>query len=106
MQNDHVEFGRHLSKKEMVGVLRLSMKYRAGLLSKKAMASILRLAEEYRAGLYPLKINHDSTEQALPLPQFSSKLNEDVWALSMVCRVWCQSRFTPCTEGRLVVSQG
>lgn len=84
----------------------LSMKYRAGLLSRKAMVGILRLSEEYRAGLYPWNISSDSTEDAPPRPHFPSRLSEDVWALSKVCRAWCKSRFTPGTEGRSVVSHG
>lgn len=84
----------------------LSMKYRAGLLTRKAMVGILRLSEEYRAGLYPLGASSGSTEDASPRPHFPSRLSEDVWALSKVCRAWCESRFTPGTEGRSVISQG
>lgn len=106
LQNDHIEFGRHLSKKEMVGILRLSMKYRAGLLSKGDMVGVLRLSGEYRAGLPPVNIGCDSIENAFPQPQFHCRLDEDVWALCMVCRVWCISTFTRGTERRSVVDQG
>lgn len=106
IKNDHIALGRHLSKKEMIGILRLSMEYREGLLSKRDIFAVLRRSEEYHAGHPDLDTSSNSIEDTLPRPQFHSTVDEDVWVLSMVCREWCKSTFTRGIERRSVISQG